>query len=195
MVAYRVASVLAITVAASLRLIPLAARIAVLLALSVGLFPTPARAFLDPPYITPANPTVDAPISVNVYGGECDLLDYGIVWPPPVTQEGSKITILFTGSHHTDPEWCIFGVGTATYPVGTYPAGTYVLHVERRYASVTGVWIQETLGIIPFTVTGPMPAPQTEAAPALGIVGFYVLLIGLMVVSTRHLPWKRSQRR
>ena len=182
MVACRVAP----TLASPRRLIRLAIRIAALLALSVGLYPAPARAFLDPPYITPANPSVGTPISVNVYGGECDLLDYGIVWPPPVTQEGSKITILFTGSHHTDPEWCIFGVGTATYPVGTYPAGSYVLHVERRYASVTGVWIHEILGIIPFTVTGPIPA-QTEAAPALGVVGVCVLLMGLTVVANRQL--------
>jgi len=177
--------VLAITVASLLRLIPLV-RIAVLLALSVGLFPTPARAFLDPPYITPANPTVDAPISVNVYGGECDLLDYGIVWPPPVTQEGTEITILFFGIHEVDPEWCYYGIGLATFLVGTYPEGSYTLDVERQYFNFAGVLVQETLGIIPFTVGGPAPA-QIPTAPALNVGGLCVLLVALMAVAARRL--------
>jgi len=189
MVAYRVVSVLAINVAASLRLIPLAARIVVLLALSVGLFPTPARAFLDPPYITPANPTVGAPISVNIYGGVCDIADMGIVWPPPVTQEGNEITISFTGIHETDLEWCYFSIGTESYPVGAYQAGSYVLNVERRYTSGTGVWIYETLGVIPFAVAGPFPS-KTEAAPALGVVGASALLIGLIVFAAGSLRSK-----
>jgi len=54
-------------------------RVVPMLALLLALFAAPAWAFLDPPYITPANPTVGDLISVNVYGGECDLLDYGSV--------------------------------------------------------------------------------------------------------------------
>jgi len=193
MVACRVAPVLARTLASPLELIRRAACVATLL-LSVGLFPTSARAFLDPPYITPANPTVGAPISVNIYGGVCDLADSGPVWPPPVTQEGSNITILLTGSHQTDPEWCYFSVGTETYPVGAYGAGSYTLDVERRYPSVTGVWVHETLGIIPFIVSGPIPT-QTKAAPALGIVGASVLILVLMALAARHLCSKMLKNR
>ena len=116
-------------------------------------FIRPAQAFLDLPYVTPANPVAGEAISVNIYGGGCDLADIGVIWPPPVTQDGSDITISLTGIHETDPEWCYFNVGTETYSIGAYPAGSYTLYANRRYTSGSGVWIHETLGIIPFTVS------------------------------------------
>jgi hypothetical protein len=66
----------------------------VLSGLSFLLRATAAPAFLDPPYITPASPTAGDLISVNIYGGECDLVDMGIVLPP-ITQQGNAITIPF----------------------------------------------------------------------------------------------------
>ena len=160
--------------------------VASLLALLITLFADPAWAFLDPPYITPASPTVGDEISVSIYGGECDLVDMGIDWPPPVTQEGSAITVLFTGIHEDDLEWCYYDVGTATYPVGTYPAGSYTLDVERRYMSFSGPWIQETLGTILFTVTGGAPSPPKPAsAPTLGIAGLGMLLLTLAGFAVR----------
>jgi hypothetical protein len=139
----------------------------------------PVWAFLDPPYVTPANPTAGDSISVSIhYGGGCDLVDYGINWPPPVTQQGNAITILFTGIHEGDPEWCYYGEGTVTYPVGEFSAGSYTLDVERRYATVFGTWTQETLGIIPFTVAGAPPAVPVEA-PASGNASLAALLVAL----------------
>jgi hypothetical protein len=138
-----------------------------------------AWAFLDPPYITPANPTAGEPISVSIhYGGGCDLVDYGINWPPPVTQQGNAITILFTGIHEGDPEFCYYGEGTATYPVGELPPGSYTLDVERRYGTIFGTWMQETLGIIPFTVAGAPPKAPAEA-PASSSASLAALLVAL----------------
>jgi len=139
-------------------------------------------AFLDPPYVTPANPTAGDLISVNIYGGECDLVDYGITWPPPVTQQGNDVEILFTGVHEGDPEFCYYGIGTSTYPVGTFPPGSYTLDVERRYMSFSGPWVQETLGIVPFTVLGASPQ-QTFVAPTLDIVGLCSLLLSLIATA------------
>jgi hypothetical protein len=121
-------------------------------------------------------------VSVNIYGGECDLVDMGIVWPPPVTQQGNEITILFTGIHEGDLEWCYYSVGTATYPVGIFPPGSYTLDVERRYGNVFGSWTQETLGIIPFTVSG-VPLQQPIEAPVLSIVGFASLLLAVFAAA------------
>lgn len=166
-------------------------RVAPLLALLLVLFARPAWAFLDPPYISPGNPAAGDLISVNVYGGECDLVDMGINWPPPVTQQGHTITILFTGIHEDSPEWCYYSVGTATYPVGTYPAGSYVLNVERRYMSFTGPWLQESLGTIPFTVTSGAPLPAAAAAPTLGHFGLGLLL----TVVTGVASWRLYSRR
>jgi hypothetical protein len=145
-----------------------------------------ASAFLDPPYITPAKPMAGEVISVNIYGGECDLLDYGIVWPPPITQQGHSITILFSGIHEDDPEWCYYSVGTATVPVGAYPPGSYTLDVERRYMSFSGPWVQETLGIIPFTVST-APSQQPIEAPTLSIAGLGVLGLTLLAAMLRDL--------
>ncbi len=153
--------------------------------LALALCAQRAWAFLDPPYITPANPTAGELVSVNIYGGECDLVDYGINWPPPVTQDGNETTILLTGAHEEDPEFCDISVGTYTYPVGVYPPGTYVLRVNWRYGTFNG-WITETLGIIPFTVSG-VPPQQTFVAPTLGGAGLVGLLLALIVAAMRKL--------
>ena len=157
-----------------------------LLAVALALCAQRASAFLDPPYLTPANPVAGELVSVNIYGGECDLVDMGINWPPPVTQQGNEITILFTGIHEGDPEFCYYGVGTATYPVGTFPPGSYTLDVERRYGTTFGTWAQETLGIIPFTVSV-APQQQPVAAPALTSAGVIALLLALIGAALRNL--------
>jgi hypothetical protein len=145
----------------------------------------PAWAFLDPPYITPANPVAGDVISVNVYGGECDIADGGVVWPAPITQQGNELTVLLTGGHEEDPEFCYFGVGTFTSPIGVYPAGTYTLQVDWRYDTFNG-WVTQTLGTLSFTVSdGPHRLPVE--APALSNAGLAGLLLMLVMVSLRTL--------
>jgi hypothetical protein len=153
--------------------------------LAAALVAQPAFAFLDPPYLTPASPMSDELVSVNIYGGECDLVDGGMVWPPPVTQQGNELTILLTGAHEEDPEFCYFSVGTHTYPVGIYPAGAYTLRVNWRYSTFSG-WPTETLGVIPFTVTGGPPATPVEA-PTLNLAGLGSLLLALIAAVLRNL--------
>ena len=160
------------------------------LAVALAMCAGRASAFFDSPYITPANPVAGEAISVNIYGGECDLLDYGIVWPPPITQQGNSITILFSGIHEEDPEWCYYSVGTATIPVGSYPPGSYMLDVERRYMSFSGPWVQETLGVIPFTVSA-APSQQPIEAPTLSIASLGVLALAMLAAMLRDLG-KRS---
>jgi hypothetical protein len=150
--------------------------------LALALCAQSAWAFLDPPYITPANPMVGDLVSVNIYGGECDFVDGGVVWPPPVTQEGNEITILLRGGHEQDPEFCYFGIGTQTFPVGVYSPGAYTLRVNSRYSTFDG-WVTETLGVIPFAVAG---IPQEPAeAPTLSLTGLSVLVLGL-IAATMH---------
>jgi hypothetical protein len=156
-----------------------------LFALSIALGSSPALAFLDPPYITPMNPHAGDLVSVNIYGGGCDVADGGVIWPPPVTQQGSELTILLTGGHEEDPEFCYFGVGTFTAPVGIYPPGAYTLRVNWRYSTFSG-WVTETLGVIPFTVSA-APSQQAIEAPTLSIAGLGVLALVLLVTMLRDL--------
>lgn len=131
--------------------------VASMLAAVFALFAAPAGASLDPPYITPAQPRAGDEISVSIHGGECDAPYVGIDWPPPVTRQGSVTTIHLIGYHETNPELCYITVATRSDPLGTYAAGAYTLVVEWRYASFSGAWIEETLGVIPFTVSGEIP--------------------------------------
>lgn len=138
----------------------------------------PVWAFIDPPYITPPAPTSADTIVVNVYRGVCDVFDIGIV-PPLVERQGDHILVVATGIHQDDPEWCYFGTGTETLPIGTYPPGSYVLEVDRRYQTVFGPWIQETLGIIPFTVAAGATT-RPFSTPTLSPTGIFSLLIALI---------------
>jgi hypothetical protein len=157
-----------------------------LLAFALALCAQPAWAFLDPPYLTPTNPVAGELVSVNIYGGECDIADDGVVWPPPVTQQGNAITILLTGIHESDPEFCYFSLATETKPVGRFPPGNYTLDVERRYGTVFGEWTQETLGVIPFTVSA-VPQQQLIETPMLSRAGLTVLLVALIGAVLRNL--------
>jgi hypothetical protein len=153
-----------------------------LLACALALCAQRASAFLDPPYLTPANPVAGEAIFVNIFGGECDVADDGLVWPPPVTQQGNAVNILLAGIHEGDPEWCNIGVGTQSFPLGFYPPGSYTLDVERRYMTVFGTWHQETLGVIPFVVSG-IPAQQPVEASTLNVGGLAALLLALIAAA------------
>lgn len=164
-------------------------RFQALLACALAFCAQRAWAFLDKPYITPANPTSADVISVNIYGGGCDLADGGVVWPPPVTQQGNELTVLLTGAHEEDPEFCYFGVGTFTSPIGVYPPGAYALRVNWRYSAFSG-WVTETLGVIPFTVAGG-PSRQPIETPTLSITGLGSLLLVLSATALLSLQVRR----
>jgi hypothetical protein len=157
----------------------------VLVLVPVLALPAQRASALDPPYITPANPRAGEPISVVVRGDACDLIEDGVVWPPPVTQQGSFITILFNGIREGDPEFCYFSSDARAYPVGAYAAGSYTLQVNWRYGTFSG-WVIETLGVIPFTVSA-APSQQPIEAPTLRIVGLGVLALVLLGAMLREL--------
>lgn len=140
---------------------------------------------LDPPYITPANPVAGEPISVVARGDACNLIEDGVVWPPPVTQQGNVVTILFNGTREGDPEFCFYSSDAIAYPVGAYAAGSYTLQVNWRYGTFSG-WVIETLGVIPFTVSA-SPSQLPIEAPALSIAGLVVLGLGLLAAMLREL--------
>jgi hypothetical protein len=62
--------------------------------------------------------------------------------------------------------------------------------VERQYYNFAAVLVRETLGIIPFTVTGGAPAPVS--APTLGIPGLSLSLLALAGIGTSCLYSRRT---
>jgi hypothetical protein len=163
--------------------------VATLFALAFGISHS-AFAYVGPPYLTPAQPTENDLIEVNMYSDECDIVDGGVVWPPPVTTQDDQITILLTGSHEDDPLFCIFGPGVETFPVGTFPPGSYTLDVERRYTALGG-WIRETLGDLDFTVTGVAPPAVAAEAPALSNACLFLLVLATAGIALRGLRARR----
>jgi hypothetical protein len=154
--------------------------------LALALWAQSASAFLDPPFITPVSPVAGEQVSVNIYGGECDLVDDGVVWPPPVTQQGSELSILLTGGHEENPEFCYFNAGNHIYPVGIYPPGTYTLRVDWRYSTFNG-WVTQTLGTIPFTVSVAQQQPiETNALSNTGGAGLLLMLIAASLLTLRR---------
>ena len=156
-----------------------------LLTFTLALCAQPASAYLDPPYLTPANPIAGELVSVNIYGGNCDAI-VGMEGYPQITRQENLIRIVFFSVHYDDPEFCNLGAGTAKAPIGTYPPGNYTLQVERRYMTVLATWAQETLGIIPFIVSA-VPQQQPIETPTLSPVGLTVLLIALIGAMLRNL--------
>jgi hypothetical protein len=162
-----------------------------MLALLPALFAPPAWAFFDPPYITPAQPIAGEPISVNIRGGICDTI-ISLPGYPKITQEGTAITILFFGVRNFDPEGCYYAVGAAAFPVGSYLPGSYTLDVKLRYIGGTGIFLVDTLGVVPFTVAGGPAPPAPVSAPTLGIPGLSLLLLALTGITTRCLYSRRT---
>ena len=151
------------------------------LALVFSLFAQTADAFIDPPYLTPEDPVAGEMVSVNIRDGICDAI-LGLPGWPQITQDGNAIRILFWSASNDDPILCNYPIGTGIFAVGAYPAGSYTLQVDRSYFEGFGTLLTETLGVIPFTVTGgatpPVSAPALSKASlgilALGFVGFAV---------------------
>jgi hypothetical protein len=164
---------------------------AILFALAFA-FARPALAFVGPPYLTPAQPTADDVIELSMFKDNCELIDGGFPAPPVVTEQGSKITILLTGAHEDEPLFCIYGIGVETNTVGRFPPGSYTLDVERRY-TIFGGWVQETLGVIPFTVAPvSSPLPPSEA-PTLSTGFLFILILATTGLATQRLHSHRRE--
>jgi len=151
------------------------------LVLVLTLFAPSARAFFDPPWITPAAPIANEQVSINVHGGICDVF---VERPgyPQITRDGSAIRILEYGNHEGFEDFCIYGIWTVTEPIGTFPPGDYTLTVDFTYDNYPFGPATITLGVIPFTVTGAAPAAvPVRSSGLLGLSALLLLMMGLAV--------------
>ena len=144
--------------------------------LSCVLFAPTARAFIDPPYLTPEHPIAGDVVSVNIRSGMCDAVGT-IPGYPSITREGNAVRILLWSVSNIDPILCNYPPGTGTYAVGTFDAGSYTLQVDRRYFGDLGGVLTETLGVIPFTVTA--AGSEASAVPAVDGMWCSVLILGV----------------
>jgi hypothetical protein len=158
-----------------------------LVILAAVCFAQSAQAFFDPPWISPATPTAGETVSVNIRGGICDAI-FQEAGYPQITQQGNAIRIIEYGHHWDFQDFCIYGIGTLTRPIGAFPPGDYTLTVDFTYSDFLPAPTIVTLGVIPFTVTG---APTvTTPVPVFGPIGLLTLTMALWVTvwfwRTRH---------
>jgi hypothetical protein len=155
------------------------------LALPFLLFANSAAAFIDPPYLTPEQPTAGDIITLNIRAGVCDGIGSGHGYPR-INQEGTHIRIVVWSVTYHDSELCFLPIFTNTIAVGAYPAGSYTLQVDRDYFDGGGDLRTESLDTIPFTVLGNGGVPEPVAAPALDACGLVLLLFGLIGIASRE---------
>lgn len=164
-------------------------RIASVLALFFVVFAQSAQAFFDPPWITPAAPMAGDTVSVNIHGGICDAI-FEAQGYPQITQQGNAIRFRNYGVHYQPgDELCIYGIGTATLPIGTFAPGNYTLTVDLAYIDGFGTPSIFIIGVVPFTVTG--AAVSAAPVPATGPLALFVLILVLAgmacAMRNRHL--------
>jgi len=151
-----------------------------------------AQAFVDPPTLSPINPTESQTVSVNIRIGVCDAFVEQTGYPQ-ITQSGNAIRILIPSIHAFDSSFCNFGTGTAIDPIGAYPPGSYTIQVDRTYTAVGPTrTVVETLGILPFTVTA---APAPASLPTVGFVGLITLIAIILLIAKmvlRHRDFNRN---
>jgi hypothetical protein len=152
-----------------LRLFPIAVLLLALVAPS-------ARAFFDPPWITPAAPSAGEVISVNIQSGGCDAIIFKPGYPQ-ITRSDNSIHIVEYGIHDAPSGFCIYPLGMLTETIGTVPPGDYTLTVDLTYDAFPSGEATITLGVIAFSVAG----ATTSAVPSLstsGRLSLAVLVLG-----------------
>ncbi|MGN6517983.1 MAG: hypothetical protein ACTHK2_00990 [Dokdonella sp.] len=153
------------------------------LALVFALSAPSAQAFFDPPWITPEQPLAGEMVYINIHGGICDAITTTPGYPQ-VILEGNAIRFVVSGVHEEDLDWCIYGVGTATYPIGVYPAGAYVLTAEMRYTDFYANPAVLTIGAVDFSVRGTVaPTVPVPAAGSTMLVVLLVLVAGIALLA------------
>jgi hypothetical protein len=134
-----------------------------------------AHAFFDPPWVTPASPTASDIVSVNIRGGICDSIFFRQGFPQ-ITQQGRAIRILEYGHHWDDLDLCVYDVGTLVAPIGTFAPGDYTLTVDFVYEDYPFGYATTTLGVVPFTVAGAIPATPVPTLTASGLMALLIVI-------------------
>jgi len=157
--------------------------------LAIVLLSQLSNAFVDPPTLSPTNPTEGQTVSVNIRVGQCDVLPVG---PEQITQTGNSIRILLNSIHISYSEFCNIIVGVRTFPLGVYPPGSYTVQVDRTYElPLPPQTIVETLGILPFTVAG---APAPAVLPTNGFIGLLALFVTVLLIAAPVLSRRQRDR-
>jgi hypothetical protein len=143
-----------------------------------------ARAFFDPPWITPASPRTGETVSVNIRDGVCDAIFFRPGYPQ-ITREGNEIHLVEFGQHWDTGDLCVFEIGHLVEPIGTFAPGDYTITVDFTYEDYPLGYSTITLGTVPFTVTGITSAAPVSILTAPGRLMLLIFVAGPALFALR----------
>jgi len=152
-----------------------------------------ARAFFDPPWITPTDLRAGEVVSVNIRGGVCDSIFFRPGYPQ-ITLQGKTIRILEYGHHWDTADLCIYDIGTLIAPIGAFPPGEYTLAIDFVYEDYPNGYTTANLGVVPFVVTGVTSAAPVPALGATSATMLVVFVVGATMLVLRSRPRRRRWR-
>jgi hypothetical protein len=153
-----------------------------------------ARAFFDPPWITPASPRTGETVSVNIRDGVCDAIFFRPDYPQ-ITREGNKIHLVEFGQHWDASDLCVFEIGHLAEPIGTFTPGDYTITVDFTYEDYPLGYSTITLGTVPFTVAGTTSAAPVPILTSSGKLVLLILVSGSALLMLRMRRRKRTLTR
>lgn len=161
----------------------------VLIAILVFALAAPsARAFFDPPWITPVAPRAGQTVSANIRDGICDAI-FEHPGYPQITKQGNAIRLLEYGHHWDTADLCIYDIGHLMEPIGAFSPGDYTLTVDFTYEDYPNGYTTINLGVVPFTVTG---VTLAKPVPASTPSGKFALLT-LVLSAALCVLWRRRR--
>jgi hypothetical protein len=98
---------------------------------------------------------------------------------PQLTRQGNAIRLLVYGHHWDTQDLCVYPIGQGAESIGAFPPGDYAVTVEFVYDDYPFGLSIITLGVVPFTVTGSVPAAPVPVATLLWKLMLLVLMAGI----------------
>lgn len=140
------------------------------------------NAYINPPSLSPSDPTAGQPVSIVTDAGGCDAI---AVEPgyPHVSQSGSSIRVVFLAFRFTDPIQCNLIPTVSPQVFGSYPPGDYDVTVAVFYYDGFGNPQTEDIGVLPMRVSAAATAPVS--ASTLSPLSLFILGLSIVAVTWR----------
>ena len=139
-----------------------------------SLFSGHALAFVDPPTISPPNPTTQTPIAVFVRAGGCHGFFADGIAPELVELPEGRLDLIIEGMAGLPPghPFCVFDDFTSRFAIGKLAAGSYTLRILIRDEDLPQ---PVAFGSVAFTVSTPVHIPSSGPLLLLAVVTLFVL--------------------
>jgi hypothetical protein len=138
----------------------------------------PARAWVTPPALDPADPKEGDIVYVTFSSGFCD--GFG---SPIVVRSGMHVHFEIDGAHSDDYEFCYFETLDRRYSLGSFAPGNYIVQVDRTYTGWDGIE-RHPMATLYMVVS---PLGETKSIPTLAPPFLVILMLWLTTIASKCL--------